>query len=464
MYNVFTFCFKLGMQNIPNSSTARWLPLITQVRTRIFAPDFCARHRRDIRAFTRQRLLPFPVVMLLLLQKTTRSVQRHLQSFFQELWPDAAGHSATPGGWTQARAKLAHTAFIELNQEVLLPCFYAPEQAAHRRVWRGHRVLGGDGSLLRLPAHPEVAAAFGAVAVANHLGDTGTRYTPARLSVLYDVLNHVGLDARLAPVTEGETDLLAAQLGCLAASDVVLWDRGFTGFVLMARVLARGAHFVGRCSKSSFAAAQDLFRADRAGHSRVAKLVAPPGLRVELRQLGLPGELVVRFVSLRLATGELEVLATSLLEETLYPTGEFLEVYHWRWNHETYHQLLKGRLDLENWSGQTVAAVQQDVQAAVFVSNVETLLSQPAQEALSAGDAARQYPAQVNRAVSYHALKERMLDLFWSQQPLEKVLAKLQRWMQSNPVSVRPKRQVPRRKPSFNRSYHHQRNLRKTVY
>jgi hypothetical protein len=435
-----------------------------QVRALIFAPDFCARHRRDIRDFTRQRVLTFPVVMLLLLQKTTRSVQRHLHTFFHELWPQSDDRSATPGGWTQARAKLSHTAFIELNQQVLLPCFYAPDQAAHRRTWRGHRLLGGDGSLLRLPSHPEVVETFGELAVANHFGDTGTRYVPARLSVLYDLLNHIGLDARLSPVAVGETDLLAAQLERVERNDVLVWDRGFTGFVLMARVLARDAHFVGRCSKSSFAAAQELFRANRGGCSKIVKLVAARDQRAELKRLGLPNELIVRFVGVRLSTGELEVLVTSLLQEELYPTQEFLEVYHCRWSHETYHQMLKGRLDLENWSGHTVEAVHQDLQAAVFVSNVETLLSQEAQEELSAGDAGRQYPAQVNRAVSYHALKERMLDLLWSRSPLENVLEGMQRWMRSNPVSVRPNRHVPRRKQSFNRSYHHQRNLRKAVY
>jgi len=454
----------MGMQNTSSSCTSRWIHFLVQLRARIFAPDFCSRHRRHSKDFTRQRLLTFPVVMLFLIQKTTKSVQRHLHSFLHQLWPQAHGRSVTPGGWTQARAKLSHTAFIELNQEVLLPCFYAPEQAAHRRDWRGHRLLGCDGSLLRLPSHPEVFEVFGSVAVANHLGDTGTRYAPARLSVLYDLLNHIGLDARLEPVAQGEVELVAAQLGRVEKGDVLIWDRGFTGFVLMARVLARGAEFIGRCSKSSFAAAQDLFRAKRAGRSRIVKLMAASDQRAELKKLGLPCELIVRFVSVGLPTGELEVLVTSLLEETLYPTQEFLEVYHWRWNHETYHQMLKGRLDLENWSGQTVEAVRQDLQAAVFVSNVESLLSQEAQEKLSAGDATRQYPAQVNRAVSYHALKERMLDLLWSQRPLEKVLEEMQRWMQSNPVSVRPKRQVPRRPQSFHRSYHHQRNLRKTVF
>lgn len=454
----------MGMQNSSSSPPQRWFQVIVQIRARIFAADFCVRHRIRTADFTRDRLLTFPIVMLLLLQKTSKSIQRHLHSFFHQLWPQDHPRRVSGGAWTQARAKLSHTAFIELNQQVLLSGFYAPEQAPHRRTWRGHRLLGCDGSLLRLASHPGVSEIFGEVAVANHLGDTGTHYAPARLSVLYDLLNRMGLDARLAPVATGEVALAAAQLERVEKNDVLIWDRGFTGFVLMAQVLAHGAHFIGRCSKSSFAAAQAMFRMNRAGRSQVVKLTAASDQRAELAALGLPRELTVRFVSVRLPTGELEALVTSLLDETLYPQPEFLAVYHFRWRHETYHQMLKGRLDLENWSGQTVEAVRQDVQAAVLVSNLESLLSQEAQEALSAQDAGRQYPAQVNRAVSYHALKERLLDLLWSQRPIQDVLEEIQLWMQSNPVSVRPNRSPPRRPQSFHRSYHYQRNLRKTVF
>lgn len=207
-----------------------------------------------------------------------------------------------------------------------------------------------------------------------------------------------------------------------------------------------------------------MFRTNRAGRSRRVKLVANAAQRAELRALGLPCELIVRFVSVRLSTGELEVLVTSLLEETAYPTEEFLEVYHWRWKHETYHQMLTGRLDLENWSGHTEEAVRQEVQATVLVSNLESLLSQEPQAQLRAGDQGRQYPAQVNRAVSYHALKERLVDLLWSQRPLAAVVAEIQAWMGRNPVSVRAERSPPRRAQSFHRSYHYQRNVRKTVF
>src|SRR5436190_212544 len=354
------------MQTKLCTSGGRWSVLMKHFREVLLGEQLCERHRRREKDFTRRRVLSFPVVMLLLLQKTTRSVQRHLQSFFRELSADFRTVSVTAGGWTQARAKLKHTAFIELNQTVVLPGFYAPEQAAHCRRWRGHRVLGVDGSQLWLPDHPDVIKEFGAVEVSNHLGQTGTRYVPGRLSVLYDLLNGMGLDARLEAVRRGEVEIAVDQLSLLEASDVVIWDRGYSGFMLMAQVRGRGAHFVGRCSQGSFQAAQQLFRLNRAGHSLVTKLWVPKQQRGQAQQLGLPLELTVRFVSLRLPTGELEVLVTSLVEETSYPTEEFLEVYHWRWNHETYHQMLKGRLDLENWSGQTLEAVRQDVQTAVL--------------------------------------------------------------------------------------------------
>ena len=71
----------------------------------------------------------------------------------------------------------------------------------------------------------------------------------------------------------------------------------------------------------------------------------------------------VRLVTVRLARGELEGLGTALVDETAYPTAVFGPVYGRRWGQETYYGRLKGRLDLEHGSGQTVAAVEQDFPA-----------------------------------------------------------------------------------------------------
>lgn len=444
-------------------TSGRWSDILKNTRERIWVEAFKFRHRDKGTDFTRDRLLTFPVVVLWLLQKTSRSIQRHAHSFLRQLYGGKGAPTVTPSGWTQARAKFRHTAFIELNQEVILPEVYSDKHVEHIVRWKGHRVLGMDSSNLRLPAHPEIEKAFGISQATNQLGDTRHTYSIARFSVLYDLLNDLGIDAALAPQTTGERDLVLSQMRHVQAGDVIVCDRGMSGFPLMASLRAKGAHFVGRCSQNTFFAAKELFRLNRAGRSQVVKITAHDQQRPKLREMNLPLDMVVRFVSLRLPNGDLEVLVTSLLDESCYPTQEFLDVYHWRWQHETYHQMLKGRLDLENWTGQSLEAVLQDVHATVLLSNIESLLSQEVQEELSKEGASRKNPVQVNRAVSYHAIKERLLDLLYNDTPIDQTVSEIQNWMRANPVSVR-KRKIPRPPTSVHRSYHFQRNIRKSVF
>jgi hypothetical protein len=454
----------MGMRTILEAIPTHLVTLIEQLRGKLMDAEFLARHRVRPQDFTRQQQLTFPVLMLFVLQKTVKSIQRHLHEFLEELTGGAVFESVTPGAVTHARAKLKPTAFIELNQQTVLPVVYAPEQAAQLKRWRGHRLVGHDSSLIRLPASEELGQQFGWVEVTNKQGATGTRYPEARISVLYDLLNRIGLDARLEPSGVGEVRLALEQLAYLQPADVAINDRGFTGYRFLAEHIHRDIHVVGRCSQGSFAAAQQLFRMDRAGRSLIVKLVAPREERAELKRLGLPLEIVVRFVSVRLPTGGLEVLVTTLLDQTQYPTEEFEDLYHCRWGHETYYGALKGRLDLENFSGETVEAVQQDFHAAVLLCNLESLLTRPAVTTVTEASTGHKHSKQVNRANSYHALKQQLLDLLYSDLLAQEVISKLQLLFVRTPVSVRRDRKVPRRKPSFPRSYHFQRRVKKVVF
>lgn len=434
------------------------------LRHRLCAGNFIARHRTRPEDFTRRRQLTFPIIMLFTLQKTAKSLQRHLHEFLDELAAGALFEPVTASAFTHARAKLKHTAFIELNRECVLPFIYGATQATSVQRWHGHRLLGVDSSVVRLPNSPDLLAQFTPVEVINNHGKTGTSYPEGRISVLYDLLNRVGLDARLEPSSTGEVALAITQLACAQSGDVLLNDRGFTGFVYLAWHFKRSLHFVARCSSSSFAATQELFRKNRAGRSLVAKLCAPRHERAQLRRLGLSVELIVRFVSVRLPTGELEVLATSLLDEEKYPTADFPALYHCRWKHETFYGLMKGRLELENFSGHTPEAVRQDFHSTVLLCNLESILTASTAAALEQQSPTREHPQQVNRAVSFHALKHELLPLLYSELPTEQVIAKLQSWFAGAPVSVPAGRKVPRRKLSWPRSYHFQRHVKKSVF
>src|SRR5580704_5174997 len=88
--------------------------VVAAARALMAQEQFCVRHRSEPRHFTRRRRLTFMKVLVLAMQKTVRSVQLHLHEFFDRLgqaWP-----AVTASAWCQARLKLRHTAFIELNQ------------------------------------------------------------------------------------------------------------------------------------------------------------------------------------------------------------------------------------------------------------------------------------------------------------------------------------------------------------
>ena len=439
----------------------RALDLIEDLRRRIMDPGLCRRHRLRAQDFSRECLLTFPVLVMLLLQKSLKSLQVRLHELVRQMMPATERRDLSAGAVTHARAKLSAGVFVELNRAAVLPSVYGLQNQSLMERWCGHRVLAVDSSVVRLPRSQAVAQKYGWMECATE--QAAERYPMGRMSVLYDVLNQVALDATLAGWKTAEEEMAHGQLSYVEAGDVLLTDRGYTSYLWILDVLARGGHFVSRCSGSSFAAGQTLLRQDRAGVSVLASLKVTKKVKGQCRKRGWPLEVKVRFVTVRLSTGVLEVLVTSLLDEQLYPSAELAKLYWKRWGQETFFNRLKARMDLENCSGTSLEAVEQDFAATVLLSNVESVVIGPAAAQLAQRTADREQPAKINRAVSMHALKTRLFDLLTSSIPAEQVLAELTQWFQHNPGSIR-KRKVPRPKPSLARSYHYQRYVRKIVF
>jgi len=441
----------------------RALALVEKLRRQILDPALCSRHRRRAEDFSRECRLTFPVLMVLLLQKSLKSLQARLHEYLRHLGSGLEHRALSAGAVTHARAKLNAAVFVELNQQGVLPIVYGDEHRELVQRWCGHRVLGVDSSVVRLPKNEGVGQKYGWMECAYEQV-LPERYAQGRMSVLYDLLNEVAVDAQLAPCKEPEKSMAYWHLDWLKPGDVVLTDRGYTSYLWFLRVLAKGGHVVSRCSSSSFAPARNLLNLDKAGVSVWASLKVDKHVKSECLKQGWPLEVKMRFVTVRLKTGELEVLVTSLLDEEAYPGQELAALYWRRWGQETFFGRLKGRMDLENCSGLTVDAVEQDFAATVLLSNVESIVIGPATAELAERTRKRDQPAKINRAVSIHALKTRLIDLLASNLPAEKVLAELTQWFQHNPISVRKRRKVPRLNPSTARSHHYQRYVKKVIF
>ena len=83
--------------------------------------DFKGRHRARQKDFTRVRSLPFELVLVLVMRKSVKSLQNVVNEAMTWLNEPLVTASAT----SQARYKLKHTAFIELNQEAVVKTRYS---------------------------------------------------------------------------------------------------------------------------------------------------------------------------------------------------------------------------------------------------------------------------------------------------------------------------------------------------
>ena len=384
-------------------------------------------------------------------------MQLVLNEFFKKL--GGAVITVTASAFTQSRSKLLHTGFIELNQKAIVQTCY--EDGDYRK-YRGFRLLAIDGSKVRLPDEPEICKTFGTIRISNQHKKTEGEYPAAVASVLYDVLNNVALDSILAPAKAYEVDLAIEHLDFIGDNDLVLFDRGYISYIFLASLIQKGADFLGRCSQSSFKEARRMFRQNIS--STVVTLLCPAKKKKEAQSLGLPSKIKVRFVRVILDNGEVEVLVTSLLDEAEYPVEEFKKLYFMRWGVETFYGIIKGRLNLENFTGKTVESVRQDFYATIFISGLESLLTEDAQEKLDEKSSSNKHPQAVNKAVSFNTIKNYVIELFFQEEDRDIILDRLTELFMTNPVCVRKNRQVERKDSSAKILLNYHKRIKKICF
>jgi len=417
--------------------------LIKANRGMIESKWFKEQHRKTQEAFSRVRKLSFPVLIVLIVQKSVKSLQLRLNEWFE--W--FGGETVSSSAFTQARANLKHTAFIALNN-CNVEIYY--RDGIYERC-KGLRVLAIDGSKIRLPKGAEMKEKFGAINYSNQKEAVEGEHNYSQLSVLYDVLNRIVITAECGVARAYEVDLAVKHLDEVRKNtDLLLCDRNYATYDFITTLLERNIHFVIRCP-AKFAIVKKM----QQGSGADSRLVEVKNNQKQLLSL--------RFVRVLLSTGEYEILVTSLLDEQLYPADMFKELYHLRWEIETLYGLLKTRLELENFTGKTVESVLQDIYSTLYLTTIESILTADAAATLKNKTTSKNQQ-KVNHSVSFHALKTEALNLLFSNTPLVKVLNKLRKLFVTNPTLDKKKPTTPRTPKTARHLLHYQRNQRKLSF
>jgi hypothetical protein len=197
---------------------------------------------------------------------------------------------------------------------------------------------------------------------------------------------------------------------------------------------------------------------------QVLELAVPERQRDFVKKHALASRLRVRLVKIDLADGEVEVVATSLLDAQAVPAATLKTLYGWRWGVETYYDRLKNIFEVERFSGRNVRSIEQDFFGLIFLTTLESVLSKPADEELAqeSATAQRKYVAQVNHAVSYLALVDHTVALLLDPPgTVEETLATLHFLFTTNPTLLRPGRHFPRhRRSGYRRAWFYRYSLR----
>ena len=403
--------------------------IIKSLKERLTSEEFMVRHRRSQKDFMRKRCLPFMIVVLFLLNMVKRSLQDELDEFFKLLsGSEIASRIVSKSAFCQARKKLRYEAFIELN-EVQVDYFY---QQGEVEKWHGLRLVAVDGSTAELPNQPELIA---------HFGRWGSSPV-ARVSQLFDVLNKVTLEATIGPKAIGEREYAALHFEKVGLGDLGLLDRGYPAFWLFALIRARGAHFCARMPLGVWNVVKAFLESDL--DEQIVTLQPGPEAVKDCQERGLSTTpLPVRLLRIELASGECEVLITSLLDTVLYPHSLFADLYHQRWPVEEDYKVIKCRVEVENFSGKSVLAIYQDFHAKVFTANLTAILAHPPQKEVTRQSQSKKYAYQINMTQALSKMKDTVVLLF-HKTAIADLLSQLWLLMVQTTEPIRPGRKYPR--------------------
>lgn len=280
--------------------------------------------------------------------------------------PCAAG----TGAYCKARAKLPEALLRRLTRHV--------GQALERQApqdWRchGRRVLLADGCELSMPDTPANQEQYPQLRNQK----PGLGFPRLRLVVLLAFATAGLIDAALGACKgkgSTETDLFRDLLERVQAGDIVVADRYYCTWWLVALLRAAGAdvcfrlHHLRHCD---FRKGRRLGKGDHLVHWPKP---ARPAWLDEDAYAALPDSLAMREVRVVVATPGSRVrsfvAATTLVDGQQYRAADVAELYHQRWHVELDIRAIKQTLQMDVLRCQTPAMVRREVWAHLLAYNL----------------------------------------------------------------------------------------------
>jgi hypothetical protein len=407
------------------------------------------------RDFIRRRRLPFTTLIAFMVNLVRKSLQVEIGSFSRA----TNTVDFTKQAFSKARKKLSPIAFQLLNEK-LVSEFYTDNDF---KLFKGLRVLAIDGSTLRLPDEEELYKHFGRV---EHQKSVPI----ARISMVYDILNNITLHAVLGTFYSSERDMAKQNINEICKfgtplhnsgheiNDLLIFDRGYPSAAFMHFLQVKRKHFLIRLPNNSLNEVSEVVNSGMND-----SIVNIPFLNKDRRksrerlkfefEINENEFLNARVLVFELPDNQKEILITSLIDKEKFTYEDIFKLYKMRWNQEENYKFYKCIAEIENFSGKSKLAIEQDFHATVFTCNIAAIIAQEAQDELDqeAPNQDRKYEYKINRNVLIGTIKNEIAHVLLSDQNLDEYCTKLKSFIKKSLVPIRTGRSYPRIRRGRNR-------------
>lgn len=313
-------------------------------------------------SFTRDGVLSPQLLISLLLYMAADGGRRGYQHLLDSFWHDAELHGVvlpvaepvSAAAFCNARKKLGWSAIRQLLNDAARD-FDGRYGRRHRL--QGRRVLAVDATEFPVQRTPELWKQFG-----SPFGG----YTPqVMVSVLFDVVAKVPIDAVTAPYSSNERALLVPLLSSTREGDILVLDRGYPSFEVIDLLLEQKLDFVMRVRTTTGFAAVEQFLRSKQAEADIALIPWRPLAGVErtiraVRRVG-PG-------------GEPQVFLTTL-RRSQFSHAQVCELYRHRWQIELLYRLEKcDYIGQRQFHAKSADGVRQEVYAFLLFTTISRTL------------------------------------------------------------------------------------------
>lgn len=346
--------------------------------------------------------------------------------------------SSNTGAYCRARAKLPEKVIERLTLEVASghEC-KLPEDW----LWHGRHVQLVDGTTVEMPDTPENQAQY----PQNPSQEEGLGFPIARMVVLLSLATAMLSGMAMGPYAgkeTGEMALLRQLLDQLGEGDILLADRYYCSYFMIALLLERDVDFVVRLHQSRTADFRRGRRLDKGDHIVEWMRPAKPDWMDQETYDRMPKSIRVREVQVHVdqpgfRTKSL-VVVTTLTDAKQYTADEIAELYHKRWLIELDIEAIKITLGMDVLRCKTPQMVRKEVWTCLLAYNLirQTMLQAARKSGLS--------PRQLSFATAVQTIGASWLVLIIDQSSAASLIEVQLTHLAAHTVGNRPNRVEPR--------------------